>query len=62
MFRHIISLADALGMKTIAEGVETEAQFEYLKEAHCDMVQGYLFDKPLPEEEFMKRLKNRQYN
>lgn len=61
MFRHIISLADDLGMNTIAEGVETEEQFEYLKEAHCDMVQGYLFDKPLPDNEFIKRLKNRQY-
>lgn len=62
MFRHIVSLADALGMNTIAEGVETYTQFEYLKDAHCDMVQGYLFDKPLPEEEFIKRLKNRQYS
>lgn len=62
MFRHIVSLANALGMNTIAEGVETETQFEYLKEVHCNMVQGYLFDKPLPEDEFIKRLKNRQYH
>ncbi|TDJ60016.1 MAG: EAL domain-containing protein, partial [Nitrospina sp.] len=44
----IVTLAQSLGMKTIAEGVETEAQKEFLKELQCDEAQGYLFSKPLP--------------
>ena len=42
----IIAMAHALGLKVIAEGVETEAQFEILQQKKCDMVQGYLFNKP----------------
>lgn len=61
MFKHIVELAKSLGMDTIAEGVETLTQFEYLQDANCDMVQGYLFDKPLPEDEFIERLRKRQY-
>ncbi len=43
----IISMAHHLGKQVIAEGVETEAQRHYLKEAHCDFLQGYLLSKPL---------------
>lgn len=45
-------MAKELGMKVISEGVETEEQFELLKEVKCDMAQGYLFGKPMPIEEF----------
>lgn len=55
LFNHIVSLISQLGKKTIAEGVETEEQLAYLKEAGCDIVQGYIFDKPLPQDEFEKR-------
>ncbi len=44
----IISMAHRLGKKVIAEGVETESQLAYLKQAGCDRVQGYLFSKPVP--------------
>jgi diguanylate cyclase (GGDEF)-like protein len=44
----IINLAGSLGLKVIAEGVETECQFEFLKNRVCDEVQGYYFYKPMP--------------
>ena len=49
----IISLAHILGMKVIAEGVETEPQFQFLKGNGCDMVQGYHFYKPMPADQFV---------
>jgi EAL domain-containing protein (putative c-di-GMP-specific phosphodiesterase class I) len=44
----IINLAANLGLKVIAEGVETEYQFEFLKSRVCDEVQGFYFYKPMP--------------
>ena len=46
----IIATAHALGMKVIAEGVETEAQFNWLAEHSCNEAQGYWISKPLPED------------
>ena len=48
----IISLAKSLGMQTIAEGVETIGQLNFLREQSCDEVQGYYYSKPLPAEQF----------
>ncbi len=48
----IISLANSLGMLTIAEGVETEGQLAFLREKGCNEVQGYHFSRPLPADEF----------
>ena len=53
----VVVLASKLGMKTIGEGVETEEQLEILKSFGCDMVQGYLFSKPVPEDEILQFLK-----
>lgn len=44
---------------TIAEGVETKEQFELVRSAGCDIVQGYYFDMPMSEEEFVQKLKRR---
>jgi EAL domain-containing protein (putative c-di-GMP-specific phosphodiesterase class I) len=46
---NFIGLSEEDGCKTIAEGVETEAQLEYLHAAQCDMGQGYFYAKPMPE-------------
>ncbi len=48
----IILMAHKLGMKVVAEGVETQAQFMLLEEAGCDYAQGYLFSKPISDKEF----------
>ena len=44
----VIELARRLHMETVAEGVETDAQAEFLKRAGCDMIQGYLYSRPVP--------------
>lgn len=48
----IVALADIMGLKTIAEGVETKEQQEFLQNIGCNEVQGYLYSKPLPIDEF----------
>jgi diguanylate cyclase (GGDEF)-like protein len=48
----VISLAHAFGMSTVAEGVETRAQFEHLRLAGCDLSQGYFHSQPLPAAQF----------
>jgi len=48
--RTVIGLAHGLGLEAVAEGVETEAQFRYLADLGCDVIQGYLIGKPLSYE------------
>ena len=50
----ILDIAKYLNLKAVAEGVETEGQLALLKEAGCDLVQGYYFSPPLPPENFEK--------
>jgi diguanylate cyclase (GGDEF)-like protein len=47
----VIKLAHALGLQVVAEGVETEQQFEVLRSLDCDFAQGYLFSRPVPAAE-----------
>lgn len=49
----MISFSDKLGMKVIAEGVETEEQMLWLKAQGCDVGQGYYFGKPVPFERLL---------
>ncbi len=48
----IIAMAHALGLKVQAEGVETQAQADFLRESGCELAQGYFFGRPVPETDF----------
>lgn len=50
----VLNLASMLKLPVVAEGVETEEQYLYLKNSRCDMIQGFYFSKPIPTEEFKK--------
>lgn len=52
----IVTMVNKLGYETVAEGVEKEEQYEYLKEIGCGIIQGFLFGKPLPPEEIEQLL------
>lgn len=52
----IIAMAHTLNLKTIAEGIETEEQWKFLRLLRCDMGQGYYISKPLPAEDAVKFL------
>jgi EAL domain-containing protein (putative c-di-GMP-specific phosphodiesterase class I) len=54
----IISMAKSLGLKTIAEGVETEGQLAFLRAQGCTEVQGYHFSRPLPAPQFENFVQN----
>jgi diguanylate cyclase (GGDEF)-like protein/PAS domain S-box-containing protein len=54
----IITMAHNLGMKVVAEGVETEDQQQFLKRCKCDFVQGYLFSRPIRFEQLIEKLKS----
>ncbi|MCM1495081.1 MAG: EAL domain-containing protein [Bacteroides sp.] len=55
----IISLAHKLGISVVAEGVETSDQLQILKENSCDILQGYLFSRPIPDEHYRSLLEVR---
>ncbi len=52
----IIGLAHRMNLDVVAEGVETEAQMDYLRTHHCDVMQGYYFSKPVPADDFARLL------
>jgi len=51
IIRAIVTLAQQLGLRVVAEGVETKEEFELLRRLGCDLVQGYLFAKPMTAED-----------
>lgn len=57
----IVNLASRLNLDTVAEGVDTKELYEYLKQLGCNAYQGYLFSKPLPQEDFQFFLESQQY-
>lgn len=57
----IISLADKLRLRVIAEGVETQEQLNFLRRLGCNNMQGYFFGRPLPGEEFKRMLAGHDY-
>jgi EAL domain-containing protein (putative c-di-GMP-specific phosphodiesterase class I) len=56
-----IALAHQLGMKVTAEGVETRAQLAFLRRQGCDLLQGYIFSRPVPAEQFEELLAQPRY-
>jgi EAL domain-containing protein (putative c-di-GMP-specific phosphodiesterase class I) len=54
--RVIVTLAHNLGLKVVAEGVETLAQLNLLREIGCERAQGYLFSKPVDHQAIVKLL------
>ncbi len=58
LIRASLFIAQNKGMRVVAEGVETEEQFEWLKENGCDAIQGYYLAKPMSEEDFIKKFSN----
>ena len=48
----LITLSKKLGLTSVAEGIETEEQLSYMQTVGCDLVQGFIFSRPLPVEEF----------
>lgn len=56
----VVQMARKLKVCVVCEGVETEAQYRFLKEIGCDSMQGYYFGKPMPVEEFDRFLTNRR--
>lgn len=60
LVRTIIAMGKALGLTTIAEGVETKEQLDFLRREGCEEVQGYFLSKPIPVHEFTRFLRNRE--
>ena len=54
--RGIVGLSKTLGLKSVAEGVETQQELEQLQRSGCDCAQGYLFSRPLPPEEALDKI------
>ena len=55
----VISMARALKLRVVAEGVETEEQLAFLRRQHCEAIQGFLYSRPLPADEFEATLATR---
>lgn len=58
IIRGVISLVHDLSLKIVAEGVETEEQYLFLKSVGCDYIQGYYFSRPVEEERFLDMLRS----
>lgn len=59
VLKNMVGLMNELNKEVVAEGVENSKQLEFLRDINCKMVQGFIYDKPLPKEEFEKRLQNK---
>jgi len=58
----IISMAHSLGLKTVAEGVETQEHVDMLQNMECDLLQGYFYSKPIDKEAFIKFIQEYKIN
>lgn len=62
MFKYVVAMAKEMGLECIAEGVETKAQIDILKDNRCNLAQGFFFDKPLPINDFENRMDIHKYD
>lgn len=62
MLRGMVSMLSGIGVEVVAEGVETKEQATFVRDLNCDVIQGYYYDRPMPADEFVKRLKTRVYD
>ncbi len=60
MVKTIITMAHNLNLKVVAEGIETQSQYEFVKQHGCDQVQGYLYSKPMPLAQLQQTLQQQQ--
>ena len=56
LVKAIIAMSESLGLKTVAEGIETQGQAEFLAANHCHCIQGFLYGKPIPFEQLIQQL------
>ena len=61
ILRDIVHMARELGMNVLTEGVERDDQLAFVNSVGCHVIQGFYFDRPLPREEYEKRLQYRRY-
>jgi len=55
----MVNMINELHLEVVAEGVENSKQLDFLQNAKCSIIQGFIFDKPLSKEDFEKRLSNK---
>ena len=60
--RVFIKMALSIGLRIVAEGVEQEAQVKKLQSIGAEVIQGYYYDRPMPEEKMRERLKDPHYS
>jgi len=60
LLESIFNIANKMHLNTVAEGIETTEQLNFLRTSGCKVVQGYLYDKPMPEEDFVAKYKDIQ--
>lgn len=58
ILKHVVEMAHALHMGVVVEGVESQAQIDFLSDIGCDKIQGYYFAKPMPQEDFAALIEN----
>ena len=62
ILKNIVALTKQLNMISLTEGVETQEQYDFLKSIGCDLVQGYLFSKPLPKSDICEMIQSNKFN
>ena len=61
LIESIVQMANKMGMRTLTEGVETDTQKNFLKSIKCERLQGYLFGKPINYDDFITKIKSKEF-